>query len=295
MCLYIIINILSNSCCGVLRAVVLGSCWTGGEGGPVQGCRSSESIARYFGGPCPGWSGGSRAGGDRPFAVPSPLYSHPPIVRGTGRCCPSVTICLRKTRFLHLRCSWKRKSRLHHLHVHGLKTPLPSGPPPASHLSSGGPSEACGGDAARLLLAVPSAAASSLLLARAARSCSRSSWIFPSSARSSRTRRDPSGEAASSWKRTRRTFLRRLLQGCRGAQLLGRGRRAEWGADGKRGGPLHGPPNGGCPREERGGPGCTSAPSWAAGSAAPPHTCSEPGGFSVWDKGKSEMGGLSRG
>lgn len=288
MCLYIIINILSNSCCGVLRAVVLGSCWTGSWGVPCRGAGAVSPLLGTSGVPVPAGVVAAEPRGTDLLLSLRPFMVTPP--RGQGhRLVLSITI-VRKTQFLHLRRSWKRQSRLHHLHVHSLKPPLPSGPHPP-HLSSGGSSAAGGGDAPRLLLAVPSAAASSLLLARAARSCSRSSWIFPSSARSSRAPRGPSGGAASSWKRTRRTSLRRLRQGCRGAQLLGRGRRAEWGAGGKQGRPFHGPPEWQVPRGggTRGGA-CTSALSWAAGSAAPLHLCSEHGGFSVWDKRRVRWG-----
>uniref|UniRef100_A0A8D2MLD6 Transmembrane protein 259 n=1 Tax=Zonotrichia albicollis TaxID=44394 RepID=A0A8D2MLD6_ZONAL len=116
------------------------------------------------------------------------------------------------------------------------------GPPPPSHLSSRCSSVASGAGSARPPLAVPSTDTSSLFLSSAARSCSRISWIFSSSSRSSFSPAalsrgcggrpfpgcpggDPSssGGALSSWKRTRRASLRRALQGCGAAPGAGLG------------------------------------------------------------------------
>lgn len=170
-------------------------------------------------------------------------------------------------------------------------------PSPPAHLSSRFSSVASGAGSGRLPLVVPSADTSSLFLSSAARSWSRISWIFSSSSRSSFSPAalsrgcggrpfpgcpgDPSasGRALSSWKRTRRPSLRRALQGCAAA-----GAGLGWGSHLCGGlnwdlpalGSLCSPPELrlSAGRRRRAGqipsPSCTSAPTSAAGSSAPP-------------------------
>lgn len=293
MCLYIIINILSNSCCGILGAVVLGSCWTGSWGVPCRGAGAVSPSLGTSGLPVPAGVVATEPRGTDLLLSPRPFMVTPPWPRTQAGAVhhnlreedsvPAFKTQLEETKqTASPPCAQFKTTAALRPPTH-LTSPAGAPPRPAGGTLPGSSWPCPARPPARSSWPGPPAAAP------AAPGSSRPAPAAPAPPGTPRVVPHPAGNAPAA----------RPCAGCAraaaGRSFWGGGEGLSGELAGSRGVPsMHPPRMAGAPGRRDAGGGCTSAPSWAAGSAAPLHMCSEHGGFSVWDE-KSEMGGLTRG